>query len=322
MRLEDGRDDAVAVQFSDALGTLVDLVGMVGIVRQQHVAVVLDLEIEPSVHAAVALHALAQFLSRATVELCHRHSSHAVLDIDGNGLSQFYMRHALDGRDEVERYLAVVYPDVLGMEIALVQTVFVDRHTRLYLLLHLQVGMQDECATRLDERGVVPETLQVGFFSTVDVQVVGVGGCDDAHPRSEPVETAVKLVSLDDDIVAVVTQDIVGAIVLGDTAQKGVAVDMALVHDVGAHGRCRSLAVCACHTESLMRSGKRAQHLCPLLNGKAVLPEIDQFLMPRWYGWGVDDQTGGCVLAHGGYGVHVFLVVDGHAFLLQLSGER
>ena len=54
--------------------------------------------------------------------------------------------------------------------------------------------------------------------------MVGVGGGDDCHPRAQPVEGTVELVSLDDDVVGI-RQDVVRTIVLGDAAEEGVAVE-------------------------------------------------------------------------------------------------
>ena len=116
--LEDGRDVAVFVKFAHAAGTLIDFLGMVGIVAEEYQLVGLDLEVEATLHPAIGLHALAQLVGGTSGQLCHGHGGNAVLDVDGDGLSQLHIGDALDGRYEVERNLTVLYTDVLGMEVA------------------------------------------------------------------------------------------------------------------------------------------------------------------------------------------------------------
>ena len=50
-------------------------------------------------------------------------------------------------------------------------------------------------------------------------------------------EAAVEFICLDYYVVALVGEDVVGAVVLRDTSQKGIAVNVTLVHDMGTHGR-------------------------------------------------------------------------------------
>jgi len=100
------------------------------------------------------------------------------------------------------------------VEVALVLAVFVYLDAVLYVLFHLQTFVDDECAARLDQFSIVTETLQISLLGAVDVEMVRICCCDDAHPWAQPVETAVKLICLDDNIVALVGEDIVGAIVL------------------------------------------------------------------------------------------------------------
>ena len=124
------------------------------------------------------------------------------------------------------------------MEVAFVLAVFVYLDAVLHVLLHLQVFVDDEGTARLDQFCVVAEAFQISLLGAVDVEVVWVGRCDDAHPWTQPVEAAVELICLDYYVVALVGEDVVGAVILGNTTQEGIAIYMALVHDVGAHGRC------------------------------------------------------------------------------------
>ena len=176
--LEHGRHLAVLVEFAYALRTLVDLHGVVGIVAQHHMAVVFHLEVETAVHTTVGGHPVAQLAVGAPAELGHGHGGHGVLDVDGHRLSKAHVVDPPGGRDEVEGDFSVVDDDVLGMEVTLVAAVVEGPHALAHLWLHLQSAVDDECASGLDERGVVAETLEVGLFCAVDVEMVGVGGSD------------------------------------------------------------------------------------------------------------------------------------------------
>ena len=55
--------------------------------------------------------------------------------------------------------------------------------------------MDNQCTAGLDEVRIVAEALKVGFFCAVDVEMVGIGGCDDSCVGTEMMERAIKLVS-------------------------------------------------------------------------------------------------------------------------------
>ena len=207
------------------------------------------------------------------------------------------------------------------MEIALVETVVKGAHTALDIGLHGQSAMDDQCPAWLDEGGVVTETLEIGLGSAIDVKMVGVGRSDDAHPGAQPMERAVELVGLNHYVVALLAQDVVGAIILRDASQEGIAVLMALMHDVGAHGRCGGLAVCTCKAEAFVSTGEGTQYLCAFLYLKAVFAEPHHLLVLTGYGRGIYDQCGGRFLTGMGYHIDVFLVVNQHAFFLQLARQ-
>ena len=95
--LEDDRDLSVRIDLLETLGALQDLFRVVRIVGEKHVVGVLHLEVEASIHTVIGLHSIAQFLRSATVELCHGHGSHAVLDVDGDGLAEVHVLDIADG---------------------------------------------------------------------------------------------------------------------------------------------------------------------------------------------------------------------------------
>ena len=111
--------------------------------------------------------------------------------------------------------------------------------------------MNNQGTAGLNEFCIMAETFKISFFSAVYVQMVRVCRSDNAHPGPEPVERTVELISFNDDIIRV-GEDIVGTIILRDTTEKCVTVQVSLVHDVSTHGRCRGLAVCTCHAQTFM----------------------------------------------------------------------
>ena len=66
----------------------------------------------------------------------------------------------------------------------------------------------------------------------VDVEVVGVRGGDHRDVWREMVEGAVELISFDHGIVAVVGDEAVGLVIIRDTAEEGVAVDVARAQEM------------------------------------------------------------------------------------------
>ena len=72
--------------------------------------------------------------------------------------------------------------------------------------------------------------------------MVRICGGNDRHPWAQPVETAVELIGFNHDIVGV-GEDIICAVVLGDASEEGIAVEVALVHDMSTHGGCCRLTV-------------------------------------------------------------------------------
>ena len=140
---------------------------------------------------------------------------------------------------------------VLGMEIALRAVVSVHAHALLRVGLHFESAVNNERATRLDKLGVVAETLKISLLGAVNVEVVGIGCRNNRGIRAQVVERAVKLVGLYHHIGRRLAQQVVGAIVLGYAAKKGVAPHMALVQQVCRHRGGGSFAMRAGHAEAL-----------------------------------------------------------------------
>ena len=60
------------------------------------------------------------------------------------------------------------------MEVALCTAIAVNAHALLRVGFHLQIRVHDECAFGLDKLRVVAEAFEVGFFCTVNVEVVSI----------------------------------------------------------------------------------------------------------------------------------------------------
>ena len=83
-------------------------------------------------------------------------------------------------------------------------------------------------------------------------------------------EGAVVLVGLDHGVVAVVADQEVGAVVVGDAAEEGVTAHVALVQQVRQHGGGRRLAMRARDAESALAAGELAQQLGALDHAVAL----------------------------------------------------
>ena len=95
MWLEERRYMSVGIEGSDALGTLQNLLGMVGIVAQEHQLRAFYLEVEPTVNTAIAAHSLTQLIGGTSAQLRHRHGCHTILYVDRHWLTELHTRDIL-----------------------------------------------------------------------------------------------------------------------------------------------------------------------------------------------------------------------------------
>ena len=188
VRLEDDSDLSSLVQFAYGADALRNLCRMVGIVAQYGVCGGLQFEVEAAVYPAEGGHAQLDFCIGGTVQMCQGHGGYAVFNVDADRYTQLDVLDARIWCHEIQEDFAPTNADVLGMEVAFRTSIGIDLHAFLHVWSQCQILMDDECAARADEGSIVAEAFQVGFGCAVDVQVVGVGGGDDAHPRAEPME--------------------------------------------------------------------------------------------------------------------------------------
>ena len=164
------------------------------------------------------------------------------------------------------------------------------------------------------------ETLNIGLSGAVDVKVVGIGGSDDCGPWGELMEGAVKLVGLDHHIGTCLREEVVGAVVLADTAEEGVASHMALMEQMGGHRGGGGLAVGTGHTKGLEGATQSAEHLSTLMQLIAAVLIETQLAMITGDGGGIDYERGGLVLEAGGDKVNIVLIMQAGPFGLQTMG--
>ena len=131
-------------------------------------------------------------------------------------------------------------------------------------------------------------------------------------------ERAVELVCFYHYIVTLIRKNVVCAVVLGYSSKEGVAVDVALVHDVCTHCGGACLAVCAGYAESVVCECERAEYLGSLLYFESSVAEELQFLVFGGYRRCVDYEAGFRVAACMRNLVDVLFIVDEHSFALKL----
>ena len=209
-----------------------------------------------------------------------------------------------------------VHAQVLRVEVcALVIEVIGQNAGGRIVRAHRQAVLQDKGF--LDLRCELAEGfLHVGEVA-VDVEVVGIHRRDDGDIRVQLEETPVEFVCLRHHHVVLAHQQ-VGAVVLGDAAEEGIAAFAAFGEDVGHEGGCGGLAVGAGYRQAGLPGGDLAQHAAALDNAVAVFLHELQFLKAFRDSGGVDHEGFLHVL---GDAVDVVFVMHGNPFLLQLMGE-
>ena len=86
------------------------------------------------------------------------------------------------------------------MEITLFAAISINGNAFLYVGLHLQPCVHDEITFRQYQTAIFAETLQISFLCAVDVKMVGICSSDDARIWRQPMERAVELIGLNDNV--------------------------------------------------------------------------------------------------------------------------
>ena len=119
--------------------------------------------------------------------------------------------------------------DAIATEVRLLLARGVGEEARTWLeaRCHGDALLHHQCARGVDERGEELKALPIGLGRVVDVEVVGVSRGDDCDVGGEMMEGAVELIGFDDGVVALLRDEAIGLVVIRDTAEEGVAVDVA-----------------------------------------------------------------------------------------------
>ena len=207
------------------------------------------------------------------------------------------------------------------MEIPVPATIRIGHHPLLYIRLHLQSLVQDQKTSRTNQGSIFSEAFQIGLFRPIDIQVVGIGGCNHRRVWRQPMKRTVELVGFNDHVVALRRKNVIRTVILGDATQKGIAVHVALVQDMGRHGRCGGFPVRPGHTKSFMGTRQRAQHLRTFLYLESVRLEIGQLGMLAGDGRCINHQASVLVPTSGRNLFHILFIVNPGTLFLQLPRE-
>ena len=116
-----------------------------------------------------------------------------------------------------------------------------------------------------------PLTEAVGI--AIDIEMVGVDTGYDSHVRAEIVEAAIVFVGFDNDIVAVFGEEKVGSVIVADTSEEGIGIDVGLIQEVSKDGAGSGFSVSACNAEGLHAASDITEHFCPFLYEESLLTE-------------------------------------------------
>ena len=204
------------------------------------------------------------------------------------------------------------------MEITFFAGIGIEGDTFLQIGLQLDAFPHDECTSRLYQGSIVAETLQIGFLGAVNVQVIGICGCNNRSKGAQPMERTVKLISFYHYIVTFLRQQQVCAVVLGNASQKRVTLHVRLMQQMCRHGGSGGLAMRTCHTESLACASQHTQYLRAFLNLKTMVTEKRKFGVFLGNGRSIDNKRRIFLLKILAYQIHIILIMDLCTFLYQL----
>ena len=333
MRLEAEGQVTPCKELSYGMERCTDLVGMMGVVVHDDEVGALDVEVKATLGSAEALQSLAQFIFGAAIEPTDGEGCRGIVHIDGCGDTGFEVAEdvlsLLD--DKVEEDGAVADADIGGIEVgefAIIEprsirhdVIFGIAHFGIRSAIDLDATMFEQQATRTDEFGEMGERLAISLFGAVDVEVVGIARSDDGHIGRKRVERMVELVGLDGNQVALVAEHEVAVVRLEDATEEGVAIDMALLEQMGYHRTGGSLAVGASYTESALLARDDAEQLAALHHLEAVLLEPTELAMVLGDGGRIANNARGRILEGRIDGIDIVFEMNVDAFADEGIGE-
>ena len=172
--------------------------------------------------------------------------------------------------------------------------------------------------------GKMGETFQVFCMRIVNIQMIGIYRSDHCYERRQLVKGTVIFIGLDHGVVAFIAQQQVGVVVIGNAAQKSIAIHMGLFQKMRRQGRRSGLAMGSGDAQSPAIGWETApKHLSTLQNLVTVLPKEAKL--------GMIFRNCGCSHYQGGgrrlrkskrYGCRIFRVMHLDALCLQLDASR
>ncbi len=306
------------------------------VIVHDYEVITLDIEIEAALGSSKSLETLADFFFCTAVEQADGCCSHGIVDIDRGRNAElkildqsiltfeiwyFPTCRVLDGKVEENR--AVADADVGSIEIRfLCAAVFCIAGTCLQLrAIDLDTFVLEQKTVRTDQRDIMRKRLTVSLFCSIDVEVVRITACYDAHVWLQGMERAVELIGLYDGEVTLLRQHEVALVWLEDSAKESVAIYRALLEDVGNHAARRGLAVCAGNAETALLLGDKTKDLAALHDLEPILLEIAELAMILRDGRRVADDTLRRVLELRCNSVDVVLEMDVDSFIDQGLGQ-
>ena len=125
--------------------------------------------------------------------------------------------------------MATTDANIFGMEVTLRAVISINAHALLWIGLHLEVAMNDERTTGLNELRIMTEALQIGLFCAIDIEVVGISSSNHRSIGTQMMKRAVELISFYHHIGRIFAQQVVGTIIFRNTTQESITAHVAFV---------------------------------------------------------------------------------------------
>ena len=294
MRLKHNDRALVAKRF-DGVEERFQLARMVGVIVVDVRAVVLSLELKPTVRAGESGEAVADSRRAASETDCRRGSRERVFDIVNAGNAEAYMREHLFTVYNVKLRFRAVPHNIGGVNIrALVQSECEDIAAERRKSVHgvFILGVRNDVSVFRYERGKFAERRLHILKVLEEVEMVGFNVQDDRHGGRECMEGIVILARLHHDCVAR-ADAVTGVQQRQRSADHNGRVTLRGHEDVRAHGgRCR-FAVRTGDAERVpVVLHNRAPRLRALKYRKAAAVRLDDFRVFVMHGGGADNKLG------------------------------
>ena len=140
VRLEDAEDLAVGVELTHRADAGVKLIGVVGVVIDEHAAGIIDEAVKAAIDPTEGGYTCGQLLEGSTTEVGYGHSCHGILHIDEEGDTELDVERACgapfdSGIVPVEEEVPITDLDAVGTEVCFVSSSGIGEETRTSVVL-------------------------------------------------------------------------------------------------------------------------------------------------------------------------------------------